>query len=100
MDLNELLHAHQVAVMRASKAGDEASRENHFDQVALYAERIRELRELRRAADRPPTRAESATIICGTYAGAPAAPVKPAILSFWEGEGGALDPSAAGVRTT
>ena len=92
MDLNELLHAHQVAVMEASSAGDEATRGTHFDQVALYAERIRALRDLRRAAERPPTRAESETIVYGTYAGDPASPVGRAVLSSWEGEGGALDP--------
>ena len=75
MDLNELLHAHQVAVMRASARGgsDAGEGDDHFAKVAEYAERVRNLREMRMAdearAGEPPQ-----TIIYGTYAGDHAAP--------------------------
>ena len=34
MDLNELLHAHQVEVMKAAAASDGPGRDNHFAKVA------------------------------------------------------------------
>ena len=40
MDLNELLYAHQLEVMKASASGDA----NHIGMIAEYAERIRQLR--------------------------------------------------------
>ncbi len=45
MDLNELLHHHQVATMKASMASSDTDRKGHFDKVSLYAKRIRVLRE-------------------------------------------------------
>ncbi|MFK4004139.1 hypothetical protein [Qipengyuania sp. NPDC077563] len=77
MDLNELLHAHQVAVMRASaRGGSHADDGNdHFAKVAEYAERVRKLRDLRLAGEGgDPSLGERApnapqTIIYGTYAG-------------------------------
>lgn len=77
MDLNELLHSHQVAVMRASaRGGSHADDGNdHFAKVAEYAERVRKLRDLRLAGEgggvSPGERAPNApqTIIYGTYAG-------------------------------
>ena len=44
MDLNELLHAHQIAVMKVGVAGDEHSRIGHLHNVAHFAERIRKHR--------------------------------------------------------
>lgn len=73
MDLNELLHAHQVEVMKAAASGDEKSRQHHFDQVAIYAERLRQLKGSRRTPD-------------------PAPHTSLAWLNSWEDEGGALDP--------
>jgi hypothetical protein len=73
MDLNELLHAHQVEVMKAAASGDEKSRQHHFDQVAIYAERLRQLKGSRRTPD-------------------PAPHPSLASLNSWEDEGGALDP--------
>jgi len=101
MDLNQLLHSHQVAVMNASIAGDDQERDNHFARVAEYAERIRQLREhnsMARAANPAPG---PQTIIYGSYAGDPedGAPARPIAAKptaggedRWEGEGGALDP--------
>ncbi len=45
MDLNELLHAHQLAAMKARKANNVDERQNQFDLIALYAKRIRLLRK-------------------------------------------------------
>ena len=45
MDLNELLHAHQLAAMKARDAGSTGERDNQFDLITLYAERIRQLRK-------------------------------------------------------
>jgi len=93
MDLNELLHAHQVEVMRASASNDQAGKDDHFAKVAEYAERVRQLREMRSdlfvTAPAIPT---SETIIYGTYAGS-AEQLSPAkAIDGWEDEGGALDP--------
>jgi hypothetical protein len=45
MDLNELLHAHQVAAMRASEAVEAGERQTQFEIIATYAERIRQHRK-------------------------------------------------------
>ncbi len=45
MDLNELLHAHQIAAMKAYRADNADERQNHFDLIALYAKRIRLMRK-------------------------------------------------------
>lgn len=95
MELNELLHAHQAAVMRASASGDTAARDDHFAKVAEYAERIRALRDVRTSAGAdsdPHTPQGHATIIYGSYAG-PSEPAEAAEpMKAWEDEGGALDP--------
>mgnify|MGYP000462845453 CR=1 FL=1 len=93
MDLNELLHAHQVEVMRASASNDQAGKDDHFAKVAEYAERVRQLREMRSdlfvTAPAIPT---SETIIYGTYAGPIEQPAAAKAVDSWEDEGGALDP--------
>lgn len=91
MDLNELLHAHQVAVMQASASGDDVTRQSHFDKVALYARRIRELRDFRQRADPPTGSDRQATIIYATYAGDPQSHAQTMSISVWESEGGAVD---------
>lgn len=93
MDLNELLHEHQVAVMHASAAGDGATRQNHFDKVAIYARRIRDLRDFRQRADAPGGSDQRATIIYGTYAGDPLPEESSSAMKRWENEGGAFEPS-------
>ncbi len=44
MDLNELLHAHQLASMRADESDPAAVCQNQFDLISDYARRIRLLR--------------------------------------------------------
>jgi hypothetical protein len=41
MDMNELLRAHQIALMQAGAVNDGPSRLGHLERVARYAERIR-----------------------------------------------------------
>lgn len=104
MDLNELLHAHQVAVMEASAAGDDVARQGHFEKVALYAKRVRELRQFNRQSALPSASLGGETIIYGTYAGDPAPVPDTVLLNEWENEGGAIEPQAnslpAGVTLT
>lgn len=67
MDLNELLHAHQIEVMKASASDDAV----HYGRIAEYAERVRQLRTVppsRTVAQHP---AAPPTIIYGSYAGDP-----------------------------
>jgi hypothetical protein len=45
VDLNELLHQHQIAGIKARMSGHEAERQNHLDLAAAYADRIHALRE-------------------------------------------------------
>lgn len=75
MDLNELLHAHQVELMNATSSGAGAARENHFDRVAQYADHIRKLRKISPEARRQRRNSEPHTIIYGSYAGASASDV-------------------------
>ena len=91
MDLNELLHSHQVAVMKAAAAGDGPGRDNHFAKVAEYAERVRALRDMGPLTGQQASPAGGApAIIYGTYAGDTPGPLPAASLASWEDEGGAL----------
>ena len=45
MDLNQLLHDHQIAKARHASAGTRAERDGHADTLTLLATRIRSLRE-------------------------------------------------------
>lgn len=93
MDLNELLHAHQVEVMRASASNDQAGKDDHFAKVAEYAERVRQLREMRSDLFvTTPAIPTPETIIYGTYAGPIEQPATAKAVDSWEDEGGALDP--------
>ena len=94
MDLNELLHAHQVAVMNASARGNDEDRDGHFAKVAEYAERVRQLRMMRETGDAPAAIDGPPTIIYGTYAGDAGKPSAATPVASWEDEGGALRPSA------
>lgn len=69
MDLNELLHAHQVAVIKASASGDEMARQSHFAQIAEYADRIRNLRKIHLTTHIVQDPLAPPTIIYGSYAG-------------------------------
>jgi hypothetical protein len=44
MDLNQLLHQHQVALINLDEAHSEDDRMSRFDLVGHYAKRIREFR--------------------------------------------------------
>ncbi|MGI9374598.1 MAG: hypothetical protein ACR2PC_00675 [Tsuneonella suprasediminis] len=106
MDLDELLQAHQAEVLKARNSGNGGVNggvtDSHFEQVALYAERIRELRQLRLgeqertapAGSRPSVMATVSTdaVIYGTYLGNPAPQPASVPLDSWESEGGSLDP--------
>lgn len=101
MDLNELLHAHQVAVMQASASGDEDGRDGHFAKVAEYARRVRALREMRMEpapVAMPAAMPKPETIIYGTYAGPIEQPAAAKAVDSWEDEGGALDPPQVVMR--
>ncbi len=90
MDLNELLSAHQLALMRASASGGGAAREGHFAQVAFYAKSIRKLRASYLKPRPPASSALPPTIIYGTYVRASSPNLDTATLECWESEGGAL----------
>lgn len=68
MDLNELLHAHQIAVMKAGAGAND----EHFGRIAEYADRIRRLRTMAHADAVPVAQVPLApgappTIIYGSY---------------------------------
>ena len=91
MDLNELLHAHQVAVMQASARGDDADRDGHFAKVAEYARRVRALRDMDPAiGDETIPPAGPPAVIYGTYAGDAGKPSSAEPIESWEDEGGAV----------
>ncbi|MCM8557989.1 hypothetical protein [Sphingomicrobium sediminis] len=53
MDLNELLHRQQVALMKADLADDCTSREAHLAEVADFAGSIADLRQAKAAPPYP-----------------------------------------------
>jgi hypothetical protein len=65
MDLNELLYAHQVGVMKASACGDD----DHIARIAEYAAQIRQLRTLSTATPIAQDPSAPPTLICSSYAG-------------------------------
>lgn len=69
MDLNELLHAHQVEVLKANASPDRRARESHFDNIAQYAREIRALRIIVPPVRALPAAPSDHTIIYGSYAG-------------------------------
>lgn len=90
MDLNELLHAHQVEVMKASGSGDDAGQKSHFAKVALYADKIRKLRDSRLGAEPLPLTNSAQAIIYGTYAGDPSSGQENGPFNNGESHGNAL----------
>ncbi|KPP88493.1 hypothetical protein [Erythrobacter sp. HL-111] len=98
MDLNELLHAHQVEVMKASASGDEKSRRVHFQKVAMYAECISDLRAML-GKDRGASKInQNATLVYGSYAGEQALfAAGTTDLAKWEDEGGSLNVGGASL---
>ena len=91
MDLYEMLHAHQLEVMTASGSGDDAGQKSHFAKVALYAEKIRELRDKRQGPEPRPVANSRKTIIYGTYAGE-LSPAENGPAAALESLGCSLDP--------
>jgi hypothetical protein len=65
MDLNELLHAHQVAVINAGASGNE----RHLGMISEYADRIGQLRTISHTASIAHDASAPPTIIYGSYAG-------------------------------
>lgn len=86
MDLNELLYAHQVEVMKLGGAGNGANLDSHFAKVTQYAQAIRNLRMTGAAIETEQDPAAPPTIIYGSYAGpsSSAAPGDDAILNSVE----------------
>ncbi len=90
MDLNELLGAHQLELMKASASCDASTREGHFTRVAFYANRIQKLRDsyhMRSPIMRPVLQE---TLICELYAGDSASDRQTDTLECWKSEGEAL----------
>ena len=87
MDLNELLHAHQVAVMNASAQNEDDDRDGHFAKVAEYAERVRQLRAMRSPPDVSATPGEPPAIIYGSYAGEDGDNAAPEPVGTWGDKG-------------
>ena len=92
MDLNELLHAHQVEVMRASAAGDDEKRQLHFGEVANYAAQIQALRTSRKGYAPSLHRAARKIDVHEMNSQHPAPNASTTSLSVWESEGGSMDP--------
>lgn len=86
MDLNELLYAHQLEVMKSGKTGDT----DHFERIAEYVRRIRQLRETPPYRERTLDSSAPTTIIYGSYAGIVANDDK-----VTERDGGAEEPAHA-----
>jgi hypothetical protein len=95
MDLNQLLYAHQIALMKIGALADGADEQSCPDKIALIAEQIRQLRDhdLVEIAP-PPSDAGRRTLIYATYAGPPNLCPADDELEAWESEGGSLHSSA------
>ncbi|MHA6333845.1 hypothetical protein ACXYL9_09190 [Qipengyuania sp. CAU 1752] len=92
MDLNELLHAHQVEVMRASAAGDDEGRQLHFAEVANYAAQIQALRTSRKGYVPLLHRAAREIDMHVTNGQHLATNASTTSLNVWESEGGSINP--------
>ena len=97
LDLNELLHKHQVEAMKAAAAGNSLDKESHFAKVAEYAERVRALRQMHSVANEPAPSEGPPAIIYGTYAGEAAISATAGSTQSWEDEGGAVRHPERGV---
>jgi hypothetical protein len=93
VDLNELLYAHQLAVMNANAPhASLEGRENNLETASNYADKIRLMPgslDISRSAN--PGDAASSSLNSGATDERPASRAnKPAVLSAWENEGGAV----------
>lgn len=86
MDLNEALHAHQLAVMKIAAGGSMTA--DDAAKLALYAAQISALHGPAPYTD-PRPRAESDTIIHAGHEGDPETEI--AANETWESEGGAIE---------
>lgn len=98
MDLNILLRAHQIEVLRADAAGDYLSRQWHLDKATVHAEQIGALRVAPENAFKPSVAAPSAFLAYKTYAWDPADDLNPSTDS-WDNEGGAINSPPASQVT-
>lgn len=89
MNLNGLLHNHQVALMMACSASDDLDRQRHLATAAFFAERLRKLRG-HRLEDGQVTSYSEDSIDSGNYAGPVPDGQGADYLSSWEDEGGSL----------
>lgn len=95
MDLNELLYAHQLAVMNASAPHTSLEdRESHLEEASEYADKIRKMPsapDILAGAD--PGNVVSQSSNSGeTNEGTSSRTSRNlAVLSAWESEGGAID---------
>ena len=69
MDLNELLRAHQIEVMKLAAADRVDAGGGQFGRIAEYADRIRALRDMGPQDAVAMHQSASPMIIYGTYAG-------------------------------
>lgn len=69
MDLNELLRAHQIEVMKLAATDQEGAGGGHFGRIAEYANRIRALRNMGPQDAVALHQSAAPMIIYGTYAG-------------------------------
>lgn len=89
MDLNELLDAHQRAVMQIT--GDASASGKHATRAALYAARIRHLRDGRDSGDNEPLAPDTDLTVYAGRSGRQETPPVTGSLAIWESEGGALE---------
>lgn len=89
MDLNELLDAHQRAVMQMTS--DTSASGKHATKAAIYAARIRHLRDGRSSAGNDPPACDTNLTVFAGRSGAVEALPGTGLLAIWESEGGALE---------
>jgi hypothetical protein len=89
MDLNELLDAHQRAVMQLT--GDGSASGKHSSRAALYAARIRHLRDGRGSGNSDPVARDTDLTVYAGRSGTDETRSGTGSLAIWESEGGALE---------
>lgn len=106
MDMNELLHAHQIAAMKADRELDRPLRLAYLETVSLYAERIHSRRK-RWQRDLPFSRDLSHSPLVSARIEQSKTASRSlrasSAIDNWESEGGALEPRLvrmpAGITT-
>lgn len=90
MDLNVLLRAHQIEVMKASMCRDDARRQGHFDSAARFAEEIGELRAAPNSVIPMLNKVYAGTLSYGSYAWDPL-PESNSLMESWNNEDGTIN---------